>query len=229
MAFVFLVAPFCSGAVEIPAQPVLSKSEGLPGFYFWKVSLEVEPYFAYEISWSTDLSEGFGSGSQLQWKYLEDEVGSIRMLPKHIPVFVKVDYHRAYAPKSFPDEAFSLLLVELEEELTVTPRLEENRFDAFYRVVEDGIEVTFFCGIAYDRTDLNTAEVRFTIGTVRVKELSSGEVLEFDIRQLAALSEEVLPMAITGAIEFTGVETGTIDFTTIYTDQTEGDFETVVF
>lgn len=222
-------APLIGGAAEIPANPVLTKSAGLPGFYIWKVSVPVEPFYAYEVSWSTHLSDGFNSGSSLDWEYLGDQVTSFNMLPTRLPVFVKVDYHRAFAPRLMPDEIYSLLLVEVEGDLAVTPRAEENRYDASYKEVEDGVEVTFFCGIAYDRTDLNAAEIRFTIGTVRARELSSGEVLDFDIQQLATLSGEVLPMAITGAIEFTDEETGTVDFKTIYTDQSEGGVEIVSF
>ncbi len=208
---------------------ILSRSEGLPGFYVWKVAVPVEPYKAYRIEWGPNLREGFSTGQGFVWENLGEEVTSSIVWAKSRPVFAKISYAPAFAPRLLPDEVLQQLGIELEEEIALTPRAEENRFDGSYVGVEDGLEIQIFYGVAYDRMDLNEGQVRLDVGTVRIKEIASGEVIETDVQQLAVLSEQDLPMAIRGAIEFTGPETGTIDFKTIFTDGSEGEFSTVSF
>ena len=130
----------------MPSSPVLSKSEGLPGFTIWNLAVSVEPYLAYRVSWTTDLSSVSSNGSSLQWQNLGEELTSCRMYPKQLPVFVTVDYLAAYAPHLFPKELLALLQVAVEADLEIAQRDEENRFDATYVEVEDGIEVTFSAG-----------------------------------------------------------------------------------
>ncbi|MDQ8200458.1 hypothetical protein QEH56_19995 [Pelagicoccus enzymogenes] len=231
LGILFLLGAACHFSLggTLPAEGTLSRTEGLPGFYIWTVSVPVEPNLAYRVDWATDLRDGFTGGEPEFGENFGEDVSSSMMVDKRRPVFARISYVPAFAPRLVSEEVLQQLWIELEDELVLSPRPEENRFYGSYVEVEDGLEMSFFFGIAYDRTDLNAGEIRFDLGSVRLRDLATGETVDTDIWQLALLVEQALPVAVRGAIEFRGPESGTIVFKTVYSDESEGDFNETSF
>ncbi|MEM9158221.1 MAG: hypothetical protein AAGB46_04160 [Verrucomicrobiota bacterium] len=126
-------------------------------------------------------------------------------------------------------EVFGLLLEEIDDDLTISPPNDENIFNAQSTELEEGFEITFFSQIVYERTYINSAKIWFRLGTVSIREIATNEVIQLSIRHLAELGETVLPFQLIGEIEYSGANSGSINFKTLFTNNSEGEFKTVTF
>ncbi|EDY83904.1 hypothetical protein VDG1235_3531 [Verrucomicrobiia bacterium DG1235] len=209
-----------------PAKPeVYQVEEGLYKGQF-AVRVPVEPYLAYDLAWSLNLRDESWHSTGIQWQTLREEIGIIG--PRRTPIFFRVNYHNAFAPVVVGDDLMSVFIDSMDGVVDIDSR-GENSLNFSSTEIEEGFSVTLFGTILYQRTYLNDAEIVSELKSARVVEVSSGEASTFTISELASLSEEVLPEKLIGNVTFLSPASGTINFRTVYTDNSEGDFETVDF
>lgn len=213
----------------VPAAPKLSSQPLLSALRVWTGTVEIEPYRAYRLSWSTNLRDW--QAGPVEWRQLVpgEELSRASTYSETLQPFFKVDYFDAFAPDIVGEEVLDLSVAELEEEGVELSFRGENYFEGNFKEVEEGIEVTVFFSLRYERAGPNDARVYVDFGTVRLRELASGAIANVSIGELARASGEVLPLSFRGELDYTGIETGLARFFVRYTNQTEEDLGTEPF
>lgn len=226
LACVFVALAGLNDAGAMPAKPEIYQVDegGYEGRFAVRVA--VEPHLAYDLAWSLSLRDESWHSTGIQWESLNDEIGIVG--PRSTPIFFRVNYHNAFAPRVVGDELAELFIAALDGDIDIESR-SENQLSFSSTQTEDGLRITLFGTIRYQRTYLNDAEIVAEIRSARVRDIASGDSLTFTIPELAQLSGEVIPEKLVGAVTFTSPMNGWIDLRTVYTDNSEGDFETVEF